>query len=81
MGLAQGELLLERAEARSTPGSLRARFRKQARSGRLPTAMRGRLAVVSMHIYLDRDRVQHLPPQSASSCPACATRRQRTLKG
>ena len=27
----QGELLQERAEARSTPASLRARFRKQAR--------------------------------------------------
>lgn len=33
----QGELLLERAEARSTPASLRARFRKQARSFPEPT--------------------------------------------
>ena len=31
----QGELLQERAEARSTPASLRARFRKQACHGTL----------------------------------------------
>lgn len=72
----QGELLLERAEARSTPASLRARFRKQARCPPIPSEAAGTLAELpaSMTEWFQGTCTRALDMQSLPNMQQCGER-------